>query len=137
MKTFQQYLEQKSEIILFKDLGLKSLYHKGELNTADQIDPFRIASKQNKKGRSYGGFYVGSLDHAKTYPGSMLLKIEIDPNAKVLEMKNLGSTDRLDISVLKSYANEGIDMIWGKDIRGLEQGLILNTKVITAIHPSP
>lgn len=137
MKTFQQYLEHQNENILFKDLGIGYVYHKGEIDSADHIDPFRIALKQNKKGRNYGGFYVGSLDHAEKYFGGILLKIEISPNARVLVMKNAGSTDRLSVDTLKSYAENGVDIIWGKDIRGLEQGLILNTKVITSIYPNP
>lgn len=111
----------------FSSLGIKEVYHTGDISSLDQIDPFKIASKQNKKGREYGGFYVGPLDHADQYPGSHLSRIEIDPKANVLVG---GMIDRVSVSELKAYLSQGIDMLWGKDIRGLEQGIIINKSAI-------
>jgi hypothetical protein len=129
MKSFNEWMNEQNTIP-FSKLGINKVYHKGSVSSPEQIDPFRLAIKQNKKGRSYGGFYVGDLKHAQMYPGENLLEISINPNAKVLLA---GMVDRMQISDLKNYANQGIDMIWGNDIRGEKQGLVLNKNAILSI----
>jgi hypothetical protein len=134
MKSFKDYLrEQSEELITFAQLGIGDMYHRGSISSIEEVDPFRIASKQNKRGRSYGGFYVGSLDHAKMYPGNFLLKLKIDPSAKVLMVSGVGKTDRLDIDSLRLHMDKGVDIIWGKDIRGFEQGVIINKNIIKGV----
>ena len=135
MKSFKEYLREQSEdVITFDQLGIGDIYHRGSISSLDEIDPFRIASKQSKRGRNYGGFYVGSLDHAKMYPGNFLLKLKIDPSAKVLTVSGVGKTDRLDISSLRLHMDQGIDIIWGEDIRGFEQGIIINKNIIKGVE---
>jgi hypothetical protein len=130
LKTFFEFLSEQFDqnIVPFSQLGIGSVYHKGDANSIDQIDPFRLARKQNKKGRSYGGFYVGPLVHANTYPGNYLMKIDINPNARVLVSDVV---DRLDVRDLSNHMNNGVDMMWGKDIRGFDQGVIINKRAIT------
>lgn len=117
----------------FSSLGINDLYHKGNIDNIEQINPFRLSSKQQKKGRNYAGFYVGPIEHASLYDGN-LYKIIIDPKAKVLiKTGDLGGTDRASLEELKRYYGLGIDMLWGKDIRGFYQGIIINKNSIFAI----
>jgi hypothetical protein len=130
MKNFYEWLES-TNTVPFSSLGINDLYHKGNIDNIEQINPFRLSGKQQKKGRNYAGFYVGPIEHASLYDGN-LYKIIIDPKAKVLIKK--GNTDRVSLEELKRYYAMGIDMIWGKDIRGLYQGIIINKNSIIRIE---
>lgn len=104
--------------------GLTEVVHYGDLPEGlASIDPLRPAQKQQKKGRNYGGFYVGPESHASLYPGTRY-GFDIAPNARVFRVNQV--IDRIPVETLQTLRDQGVDIIYGKDIRGKEQGVVLN-----------
>lgn len=101
----------------------------------NNIDPTRLATKQFKPGREYGGFYVGPLDHAKLYGGTGF-KITLKPNANVLYNPEQ-TIDRVSIKQIQNLQQQNIDVLWGKDIRGKQQGIITNKNAIQNVTRLP
>lgn len=130
MKSFLEFMQDQQSIVPFRRLGISPVYHRGGAESLGAVDPFRPSTKQRKRGSDYAGFYVGPLDHVEQYPGENTLKLDIDPDARVLLVPAAGATDRLDVKYLRSQLENGVDMIWGKDIRGLDQGIVVNKAVI-------
>lgn len=106
--------------------------------TLDQIKVFNPnGSKQNKKGKIYGGFYTthpNDITQAQKYatPTGSIYKININPNAKIITKD--GDITRLSQEVIKQYTNDGYDIVTGKDPRGYSEYAIINTNIITSIE---
>ena len=70
-------------------------YHGGldPKSTIDDIDPFKLAARQNKKGRDYAGFYMSdnvdegsfALQYHRSKPGSGLHEVRLPSNSKAYE----------------------------------------------------
>lgn len=101
-------------------------------NFLNDINPLRIATKQSKPNKQYGGFYIGPLDHAKLY-GGIGYKINLKPNTTVLYNPEQ-IIDRITINQIQDYQNQNIDVLWGKDVRGKPQGIITNKNAIQNIN---
>lgn len=119
-------------------------YHGGLEENFDfnNLDPFRLAQKQNKKGKNYAGFYMyselnkdGAVHYAKQQNdldntnNKGIYKIEIDPNARVLELEQ-GSILRLTQEELEYYQSLGYDLIAGKNYLGKTEYVLLNKDAI-------
>lgn len=113
------------------------LYHGGLADTAtlDNIDLNRPGSKQNKPGKTYGGFYLTdetSLEWSKDYAREKgyLHGFLIKKEAKILETNKI--IDRLSQEE-RDLAAQEYDLIKGKDILGRTQFVLLNKDVIEQI----
>lgn len=106
--------------------------------TLDQIQVYNPSgSKQNKKGRIYGGFYTthhNDINQAKKYAGptGSVYKIFIKPNAKII--KKDGDITRLSSDTINQYLSSGYDIVSGNDPRGYTEYVIINTDIIQNIE---
>jgi len=115
------------------------LYHGGlpEGTGMDDIDLGRAGSQQNKKGKSYGGFYLtdpGSKDWSTDYArgrNGVMHGFRVSKDAKVgdLGSKNI---DRLSANERASLA-EQFDVVKGKDTMGRDQYVLLNKDAISGV----
>lgn len=118
-------------------------YHGGlgdEIKTIDDIDLFRTAIKQNKKGRDYSGFYLydavqkeGAATYAKQ-TGRNLHEFDIAKNSKIKELSNIERVTKED---LQKYIDEGYDMITGIDVRGRKEYILLNKEKVKNMKSIP
>jgi len=105
--------------------------------TISDIDPFRKAGRQSKKGKDYAGFYMSpdlkpnsfALGYHKNKPGSGLHKIILDKDSKAYEHD--GEMERISTLELKSLLNKGYDYIKGKNLFGKPEFILLNKKKAT------
>ncbi len=114
------------------------LYHGGLPGNIilDQIDCNRLGTKQNKKGRTYGGFYLTdessrswSEDYAKQKTGKMHGFL-IASSARILETDRV--IDRLSQEERNGYALQW-DLVKGIDICERTQYVLLNKSVVRDI----
>lgn len=118
---------------------LPELYHGGrEGMSLDDIQIIREpgASKQGKKGRTYGGFYATEkLDEAQGYAdmaeGSTVYRVQLAPGSKV-ETKE-GDVTRLSASTIEEYRSRGVDVVVGKDPRGRTEYVVINKDAVTGL----
>lgn len=118
---------------------LPELYHGGrEGMSLDDIQIIREpgASKQGKKGRTYGGFYATEkLDEAQGYAnmaeGSTVYRVQLAPGSKV-ETKE-GDVTRLSASTIDEYRSRGVDVVVGKDPRGRTEYVVINKDAVTGL----
>ena len=118
---------------------LPELYHGGRKGmSVDDIQIIREpgATKQGKKGRTYGGFYATSkIDEAQGYAdmaeGSTVYRVQLAPGSKV-ETKE-GDVTRLSASTIEEYRNRGVDVVIGKDPRGRTEYVVINKDAITGL----
>lgn len=112
-----------------------SLWHGGlefDFNI-DQLDVTRLAQKQQKKGRTYAGFYLydeTSKKGAESYSsqtGKGLHRFEVDKNSKILE---LNSIERVTRKQLREYKEQGYDLLKSKDVRGRVEYILLNKDIV-------
>ena len=100
--------------------------------TLDDIDLFKLAARQQKKGRDYAGFYMSpdiekgsfALGYHLNNPSSGLHKIELPSNSKAYEYS--GSMERIKKSELEKLKEQGYDYIKGKNIFGQPEFVLLN-----------
>jgi hypothetical protein len=126
--------------IITENNNLQYLLHGSPNNnlTLNQIQVFNPSgSKQNKKGRIYGGFYTthpSDINQAKKYagPSGSVYKININPNAKII--KKDGDITRLSSDTINQYLSNGYDIINGSDPRGYSEYAIINTDIIQTIE---
>jgi hypothetical protein len=110
--------------------------------TKDDIDVFRLATKQGKHNRNYAGFYMfGEELKNKAYhyaeqtnlanntTDKGVIKIELDPNLNIKTFDRLFEIDRLTQEQLLNYQNEGYDLIKGKSIEGYQYVLLNKDKI--------
>jgi len=115
------------------------LYHGGlpENTNVDSIDLNRNGSQQNKKGRSYGGFYLAdysSKDWANKYAegrNGIVHGFRIDKAARIF-VKADGNIDRLSQAQRDELARD-YDLIKGKDLLGRVQYVLLNGSVVKEV----
>lgn len=115
------------------------LYHGGlpEGTSLDDIQLSRAGTQQNKKGRSYGGFYLtdsGSKDWSTDYAkgrNGVMHGFRVSKDAKVGDLggKNI---DRLSNEERASLA-EQYDVVKGKDTLGRDQYVLLNKDAIAGV----
>ena len=128
-KDLKKLINENSGIIL---------YHGGLSDSInlDEIDCDKLG-QQNKKGRTYGGFYLTdevsrtwSEQFAMTRNGN-IHSFLIKSSAKILFGGNR-VIDRLSEEERKEYAKQ-YDLIQGKDILGRTQYFLLNKTVVIQI----
>ncbi len=129
---------------LAKEQGKQIYYHGGLPIGADMdtIDLNRLGTQQNKKNRTWGGFYLAdespkSLEWATKYAkeeerSGMLHGFIIDDDSRILDLSDRESTDRLSKEERDEYAKQ-YDFIRGKSVQGYNQYSLLNKKIITAM----
>lgn len=113
------------------------LYHGGLPETAslEDIDLNRMGSQQNKRNRSYGGFYMSdesSLDWATGYAqerNGILHGFLIAPHARIGEITGR-DIDRLSIEE-RAMLGRDYDLVRGKDLLGRSQYVLLNKDAVT------
>ena len=120
-------------------LGGQILYH-GGLSTEtsiDNIDLDRLGAQQNKKGRTYGGFYLTddtskewSEDYARTRNGN-LHGFLIKPTARTIEIIDR-DIDRLSAEARTNFARD-YDVIKGKDLLKRTEYVLLNKEIVAQI----
>jgi superfamily I DNA/RNA helicase len=115
------------------------LYHGGlpEGTTLDDIDLNRNGTQQNKRGRSFGGFYLTdesskkwSEDYADKRNGVMH-GFAIDKNARIDDRGN-EQIDRLSEED-RAEAAKDFDVIKGKDLLGRSQYVLLNKDAVMGV----
>jgi hypothetical protein len=115
------------------------LYHGGlpEGTTLDGIDLNRSGTQQNKRGATYGGFYLTdesskkwSEDYAEKRNGVMH-GFAIDKNARI-DDRGTQQIDRISAEA-RAIAAEKADIIKGKDLLGRTQYVILNKDVVKGV----
>lgn len=115
------------------------LYHGGLPDDAslDAIDLQRLGTQQNKRGQTYGGFYLTdetsrswSEDYARSRTGNMH-GFWIAPSSRMLEVTG-ANIDRLSQQQRDEYAKE-YDIIKGKDLLGRAQFVLLNKGVVKGL----
>lgn len=119
--------------------GGQVLFHGGLPTSAtlDDIDLDRPGSQQNKRGRSYGGFYLTdatSLRWAAQYAAERngnLHGFLVGPDVRILEITS-GNTERLSLEERARYAAD-YDLVKGKDTLGRTQYVLLNKGVVKAV----
>lgn len=106
--------------------------------TINQIKIFNPnGSKQNKKDKVYGGFYTthsNDITQAQKYatPTGSIYKININPTAKIITKD--GDITRLSQNTINQYLSDGYDIVTGKDPRGYNEYVIINTNIIQNIE---
>lgn len=116
------------------------LYHGGRRGlTTKNIRIIREpgATKQGRKGRVYGGFYLTTnLEEARAYAdmaggNNTIYEVQIRPNAVVAQRE--GDITRLSPKMIEDYRNNGVDVVVGKDVRGRTEYVVINQNVITGL----
>ena len=138
-----QHSETKVEIVSIDDLRTKAeleggmlLFHGGlpDDTQIGAIDLDRPGTQQNKKGRSYGGFYLTD-DSSKNWTDQYARERNgnvhgflLDPATRVLEITDR-NIDRLSDEQRNIFAGTH-DVVKGKDLLGRAQYVLLNKNVI-------
>jgi hypothetical protein len=120
--------------------GGESLYHGGlgAKATIQDIDPFRVATKQFKRGREYGGFYMGDEGVAGKYAqqGAMpsVHRIDLMPNARVADLESGRLIDRIKVDELKELSKQA-DVLRGYGIgaKPEQQYILLNKDAVRGV----
>ncbi len=115
------------------------LYHGGLPDdiTIEKIDLDRLGSQQNKKGRTYGGFYLtneSSRSWTETYAEGRNGNIHsflIADSSRIIEIQD-GNIDRLSQKQRKELA-EKYDLVKGNDVLGRVQYVLLNKEVVKGL----
>lgn len=132
---FQSHLWKIYKKSLQEEGGM-ILYH-GWLpddTTIETIDLNRFGTQQNKKGRTYGGFYLSdesSKDWAEKYASERSGNIHgflITDSSRMVKIQDW-DIDRLSQERREELAKQ-YDIIQGKDILGRNQYVLLNKNVV-------
>jgi superfamily I DNA/RNA helicase len=115
------------------------LYHGGlpEGTTLDGIDLNRNGTQQNKRGQSFGGFYLTD-ESSKSWSDKYAMErngvmhgFAIDKNARI-DDRGSAQIDRLSAED-RAEAAKTSDIIKGKDLLGRTQYVILNKDVVKGV----
>lgn len=115
------------------------LYHGGlpDDTTIEEIDLDRLGSQQNKRGRTYGGFYLtdeSSKNWTERYASERNGNIHgflITNSSRIVEIQDR-DTDRLSQEQRTELAKD-YDLIKGKDLLGRVQYVLLNKDVVNGL----
>jgi hypothetical protein len=145
-ETLQTIDNEKNTVISMVDLkkistqtGDVILYHGGlpDDTNMDSINLNKVDSKQNKKDKTYGGFYLSdetsknwSEQYAKLNSSNMHGFL-IDKGSRVLEITDR-DIDRLSQERRDELAKE-YDLIKGKDVLGRTQFVLLNKEIVKGL----
>jgi hypothetical protein len=119
--------------------GSTVLYHGGlpDGTTLDDIDLNRNGSQQNKRGRSFGGFYLTD-ESSKSWSDKYAMErngvmhgFAIDKNARI-DDRGSEQIDRLSAED-RAEAAKTTDVIKGKDLLGRTQYVLLNKDVVKGV----
>ncbi len=124
-----------------------NFYHGGVTSdfTKDDIDVYRLATKQGKHNRNYAGFYMFGEElkdkafHYAEQTNSInntrdkgVIKLELDSDLNIKTLDRLFEIDRLTQEQLLNYSHEGYDLIKGKSIEGYQYVLLNKDKIENA-----
>lgn len=119
-----------------KNVPLNKLYHKSDDTNLllDDIDLFRVGKSQSKRryanlpeSEKPSGFYTSDEAFYPFMGGKSKYSFDFPANAKIKDLAVKGrTTDRISQSELKQLADEGYDLIRGKNMIGLEEYIPLN-----------
>jgi len=123
--------------------GGLTLYHGGlpEDASIEDVDLERLGTQQNKKGNTYGGFYLtddSSRHWSEGYArerGASLHSFDIHPQARILDTGER-NTDRLSAEERQATAQTH-DLIKGRDTLGRTQYTLLNKSAVTNMKSVP
>jgi hypothetical protein len=115
------------------------LYHGGLPDgiTIEEIDLDKLGSQQNKKNRTYGGFYLtdeSSKHWSERYASERNGNIHgflIPDSSRIVEIEG-SNIDRLSQEERRELAKH-YDIIKGKDVLGRVQYVLLNKNIVSAI----
>ena len=139
-------IDNKKTAIPMDDLRKKAqeeggviLYHGGlpDDTTIEKIDLDRLGSQQNKRGRTYGGFYLtdeSSTSWTEKYAKERNGNIHgflITGSSRIMEIQDR-DIDRLSQKQREELA-EKYDLVKGKDLLGRVQYVLLNKNVLNGL----
>lgn len=122
----------------------KVFYHGGVDSqfSIDDIDIYRVATKQNHKNKKYAGFYMfdeEKRDKAFHYAEQTnnklnvkdrgVIKLILEGDLKIYNKEGLFSIDRIYLEELKEYLSLGYDLISGKSYEGIQYVLLNKDKI--------
>lgn len=112
----------------------------------EEIDIYRISTKQNHKNRTNAGFYMFDelkRDKAFHYADQTnktlnvqdrgVIELILDDNLKIYTIEGIGKIDRISVDMLKEYSDLGYDLLTGKSYDG-QQYVLLNKNKIKSIQ---
>jgi len=132
--------ELKEDPTLHISSGPVDLFHGGLPHdaTLDQVDLERAGSQQNKRNRSYGGFYLtdgSSRDWSEKYAkerGAAVHRIRLKTGSRVRYTQE--NIDRLNASQRAELAKK-YDAVRGLDALGRSQWVLLNKDAVESFTP--
>lgn len=122
----------------------KVFYHGGVPAdfSIDDIDIYRLATKQGKQDRNYAGFYMfdesrrdGAFHYAEqtnsveNTTDKGVIRIEMDPDLNIKTLDRMFEIDRISQEQLQEYANQGYDLVSGRSFDGQQYVLLNKDKV--------
>lgn len=128
---------------------MEKVFYHGGVNpnfSIDDIDLYRVGTKQNRKNRNNAGFYMfdeEKRDKAFYYADQTnkllnvndrgVIKITLEGELRIYTKEVLASIDRVAQEELKKYIDLGYDLISGKSYDGM-QYILLNKEKIKSIE---
>ena len=122
----------------------KVFYHGGvpaDFNV-DDIDIYRLATKQGKQDRNYAGFYMfdenrrdGAFHYAEqtnsleNTTDRGVVRIEMDSNLNIKTLDRMFEIDRISQEQLQEYRNQGYDLVSGRSFDGQQYVLLNKDKI--------
>ncbi len=118
-------------------------YHGGMLtgSTLDNVDMDHLGGQQNKKGRSYGGFYLTnetsrywSEQYARLFEDNGLFRLRLRDGAKIFRVVGKADIDRLNKETRDALREAGYAMIVGKDVLNRFQAVLLDKSAVVSFE---
>lgn len=125
--TLDQERSERGEIFLHGST-------RADLTLAGLETDGRTGTKQGKKGRSYGGFYVTAEEseaerYSKSGEGTATIyEVELKPGARVLELSRDGQIERLTPEQIQEWRAQGYAAVRGKNIIGTREEVAIIDK---------
>lgn len=125
--TLDQGRSERGEIFLHGST-------RADLTLAGLETDGRTGTKQGKKGRSYGGFYVTAEEseaerYSKSGEGTATIyEVELKPGARVLELSRDGQIERLTPEQIQEWRAQGYAAVRGKNIIGTREEVAIIDK---------
>lgn len=126
-----------------KNEGNVELFHGGLPvgTTIEDIDVNRAGDQQNKRRRSFGGFYLTDStskswsDQYARSRGGTNHAFKISPDARIGEISDMNGSSNIDriSESQRAHMAKSFDVIKGKDLLGRTQYLLLNKDVVSEV----